>query len=445
MPPAAGRRASDPRDARRLAAARSILEHLGARLDTPFVVELWDGSTVPLGPAADGRYRLVIDGAGTLGALLRRPSLETIARLYAGGHLDFRGADLITLVEAARAKRVRLKLRDLRAGWLLWRALPLLAARGSDAEPQHRYAGDETGRDLARRDERAFIQFHYDAGNDFYALFLDPEMQYSCAYFTDWTNSLEQAQRDKLDMICRKLRLQPGERFLDIGCGWGGLLAHAALHYGVQAHGVTLSQAQAEFAQAKMERLGIADRVRIELRNYESLEGEYDKIASIGMYEHVGIANYPRYFGKLNSLLRDRGLLLNHGITRRAKASRRRFRRIRPENRLIRKYIFPGSELDHIGHTLESMEAQGFEIHDVEGWREHYAMTLRHWHRRLAENEARAVALVGREKYRMWIAYLAGVCFGFQDGSLRIYQTLASKHRAKGGAGLPPTRADLYR
>ena len=434
-----------PRDSRRIAAATAILSHLAGKIDTPFSVQLWDGSLVPLGASADGRYRIVIDDPGTLGALLRRPSMETLARLYATGRIDFRGADLITLIEAARAKKVRLKLRDLRAFWLLRRALPLLTAPAPAARPEHSFAGDETGRDRSRRDEKAFIQFHYDAGNDFYALFLDPEMQYSCGYFTAWENDIAQAQADKLDMICRKLRLQPGERFLDIGCGWGGLLCHAAQHYGVQAHGVTLSQAQVDFARAKVERLGLADRVTIELKPYEALEGEYDKIASIGMYEHVGIANYPAYFGKLNALLRDRGLLLNHGITRRAKASARRFRKIRPENRLIRKYIFPGSELDHIGHTLESMEARGFEIHDVEGWREHYAMTLRHWHRRLADNEEQAVALVGREKYRMWIAYLAGVAIGFQDGSLRIYQVVASKHRAKGGQGLPPTRADLYR
>lgn len=435
----------DPRDRKRLEAARAILDHLAGKIDTPFSVELWDGSLVPLGPSADGRYRIVIDGAGTLGALLRRPQLETLARLYATGRIDFRGADLITMIEAARTRKVRLKLRDLRAGWLLRRALPLLTAPAPAARPAQGFAGEATGRDLSRRDEMAFIQFHYDAGNDFYALFLDPEMLYSCGYFTDWSNNLAQAQSDKLDMICRKLRLQPGERFLDIGCGWGGLLCHAATHYGVQAHGVTLSQAQADFARAKVDRLGLSDRVKIELRSYEELQGEWDKIASIGMYEHVGIANYPTYFGKLNRLLRDRGLLLNHGITRRAKANPKRFRRIRPENRLIRKYIFPGSELDHIGHSLEAMEAQGFEIHDVEGWREHYALTLRHWHGRLAAKEDAAVALVGREKYRMWIAYLAGVAIAFEDGSLRIYQSLASKHRAKGGQDLPPTRADLYR
>ena len=430
---------------RRLRAAREIFEHLAGRLDAPFTLRLWDGSTVPLGADADPRYVISIAGPGVLGSLLRRPTAANLARHYATGNITAEGADLITLVELARAKGVRLRGRDLNKSLLLRRALPLLLAREEPREVAHAFAGEETGRDQAKRDDKSFIQFHYDVGNAFYALFLDPEMQYSCAYFTDWNNSLEQAQRDKLDMICRKLRLQPGERFLDIGCGWGGLLCHAAAHYGVEARGVTLSQAQHDFALEKARRLGLEGKVRIDLMSYEQLEGEYDKIASIGMYEHVGPANYPQYFDKLNSLLRDRGLLLNHGITRRAKSSKRKFRRIRPENRLIRKYIFPGSELDHIGNTLAVMEARGFEVHDVEGWREHYARTCRLWHQRLVAEKERAIAEVGAEKYRIWIAYLAGVSIAFQDGSLRIFQVVASKHRSKGGAGLPPTRADLYR
>ncbi|HEX6144360.1 MAG TPA: class I SAM-dependent methyltransferase, partial [Geminicoccaceae bacterium] len=177
---------------------------------------------------------------------------------------------------------------------------------------------------------------------------------------------------------------------------------------------------------------------------YATLEGTYDKIASIGMYEHIGIANHPAYFRKINALLRDRGMLLNHGITRRAKKSGRKFRKIRPEKRLILKYIFPGSELDHIGHTLESMENEGFEIHDVEGWREHYALTCRLWHQRLVARRDEAIGCAGRERYRMWIAYLAGVSLAFADGSLRIYQTLATRHGAKGASTMPPTRAHLY-
>jgi cyclopropane-fatty-acyl-phospholipid synthase len=436
---------TDRSDDKRLKATKELALYMAERLDAPFSLELWDGSLTPLGKSVEPGYKIVVRSAGTLGSLLRRPSMANLARHYALGNIDLQGADLITMIEKARARRVRFRGSELSKGYILKRALPLLLAFEDKADVQHRYAGEETGRDLSRRDEMKFIQFHYDVGNDFYQLFLDPEMQYSCAYFTDWNNSLEQAQRDKLEMICRKLRLKEGERFLDVGCGWGGLLCHAAKNYGVIGHGVTLSQAQHDFALEKVKRLGLEDKITIELRNYETLDGQYDKIASIGMYEHVGIANYPFYFSKLNSLLKDRGLLLNHGITRKAKKSARKFKRIRPENRLIRKYIFPGSELDHIGHSVESMEAQGFEIHDVEGWREHYALTCRHWHQRLIAREEEAVAQVGREKYRLWISYLAGVSLGFQDGSIRIFQTLASKHKAKGGSGLPPTRADLYR
>ena len=431
-------------DARRLRAAGGIFEHLAEQLNAPFSVKLWDGSRVPMGPDDDEGFCLVIRGPGVLGALLRRPTLHTVARLYASSQIDIEGGNLITFLDRARRHKVRLELRSLRWGHLLKSALPLLFTPKDEIRLDHEYAGDETGLRRSQRNERDFVQFHYDISNDFYALFLGEEMQYSCAYFTDWSNSLEQAQRDKLDMICKKLRLEPGDRLLDVGSGWGGLLCHAASRYSVRAHGVTLSQTQYDYTVEKVRRLGLGDAVTVELRSYESLEGQYDKIASIGMYEHVGIANYPAYFRKLHGLLRDRGILLNHGITRRAKASRRRFRRIRPENRLIRKYIFPGSELDHIGHTVESMEARGFEVHDVECWREHYALTARHWHERLSAHREQAIAEVGPEKYRMWIALFAGVSLAFSDGSLRIYQTVGTKHRFKGPSGLPSTRADLY-
>ena len=430
--------------ARHLNATREILGHLAEQLDAPFCVRLWDGSVVPLGRDSDPACCITISGPAVLGSVLRRPTLETVLRHYAAGTIGFEGADLITFVEMARRKKLRIDAGRLRKGFLLKRALPLLLASGGDARLDHEYGGDETGLGHAGRDDKAFVQFHYDVSNDFYALFLDPEMQYSCAYFTDWNNSLEQAQNDKLDMICRKLRLQPGDRFLDVGSGWGGLLCHAAKTYGVTAHGVTLSQTQHDYTVEKVRRMGLEDRVTVALRSYESLDGEYDKIASIGMYEHVGIANYPAYFTRLHGLLRDRGIVLNHGITRRAKRSARRFRKIRPEKRMILKYIFPGSELDHIGHSLEVMEAHGFEIHDVECWREHYALTCRLWHQRLIARKDEAVAHVGPEKYRMWIAYLAGVSIAFADGTLRIYQTVATKHKSKGPSGLPPTRASLY-
>ncbi len=420
---------------RLLAAARDIFRHVAERLDTPFSIGLWDGSVIPLGPNADPKLMIRITDPGVIGAIVRHPTLETAIRQYATGGVAIAGADMLTFMDKARAKRIRIKPRDFSALYLLRRALPFVFTPAPQAMARS-FKGERSDAD--------FIRFHYDLGNDFYALFLDPEMQYSCAYFTDWENGLEVAQRDKIDMICRKLRLQSGERFLDVGCGWGGLLCHAAARYGVSAHGVTLSQEQYDFARAKVKRLGLEGRVTVALDSYENLTGQYDKVASIGMYEHVGIASYPRYFGTLNRLLNDRGLLLNHGITRRARATRRRFNRTTRERRLMQKYVFPGFELDHIGHSLEAMEAVGFEIHDVEGWREHYARTLRLWHDRLSANAETAIKLVGAEKYRIWVAYLAGVSFAFADGSLRIYQTVASKHAAKGASGMPPTRAHLF-
>jgi cyclopropane-fatty-acyl-phospholipid synthase len=423
-------------DGRRLQAANRLLAQIRERLDLPLAVRLWDGGVVPLGRDGAGTPLLRIASPGVIGSLLRRPTMANLARHYAAGGLLLEEGELLPLVSRLRERRLGGGWRKLDRRLLLGALWPFLLAGGGAAAPESGLAA----RQGAARD---LIQFHYDVGNEFYALFLGPQMQYSCAYFTAWDNPLEQAQDDKLEMICKKLRLRPGERFLDVGCGWGGLLVHAAKRHGVIGHGVTLSQAQHDFAKEWIAREGLADRVTVELRDYQGIEGRFDKIASIGMYEHVGIANYPAYFGKLRGLLSGRGLLLNHGITRRAKPSGRAFRRLRPEKRLILKYIFPGSELDHIGHSVAAMEAAGFEVHDVEGWREHYARTTRLWSERLAARRAEAEALVGPARYRLWQAYLAGVSVNFAGGSLLIYQTLASR-RGRGSSGLPPTRADLY-
>jgi cyclopropane-fatty-acyl-phospholipid synthase len=308
------------------------------------------------------------------------------------------------------------------------------------------FEGEITGKNRKLADNKAYIQFHYDLSNAFYELFLDPEMVYSCAYYTDWDNGVEQAQRDKLEMICRKLRLKPGDTMLDIGCGWGGLVCHAAKNYGVKAHGITLSEEQLAFAREKVKRLGLDDLVTLELKDYMLAEGKYDKIASIGMYEHIGLKNIPAYMAKVRSLLNDNGVFLNHAISRRAHKPRGTLlpQRMRPEKKAIAKYIFPGGELDDIGHSVSAMEIAGFEVHDVEGWREHYARTCKLWCERLTANKEQAIALVGEEKYRIWVAYLAGVSLAFSRGTLRLFQTVATKS-AKGKSPLPPTRADLYR
>jgi cyclopropane-fatty-acyl-phospholipid synthase len=418
----------------------ATLGHVAGVLNVPVSVILWDGSSAPLGDTNCGAS-IAIKSPGVIASLLRRPSIENLVGHYAAGNISFSG-DFITSGQAIRKQNLRRLDKKLLVR-LLWL---FLFVRGAKALTQHGFGEDATGTRHANKNNKAYIQFHYDVSNEFYQLFLDPQMQYSCAYFTDWSNSLEQAQHDKMDMTCRKLRLKEGERFLDIGCGWGGLICHAAQHYGVKAHGITLSERQYGFANEKIRALGLEGRVSVEIRDYLTLDGEYDKIASIGMFEHIGLANFPAYFHKIHSLLTPRGMLLNHGIARRAKAGgKKALSRITPEKRMILKYIFPGGELAPIGDTLNAMEACGFEVHDVEAWREHYALTSQHWYRRLSASSERAIALVGPERYRLWAAYLAGVSFGFRSGSMLVFQALATKRsKEKRDSGLPPTRADLY-
>jgi cyclopropane-fatty-acyl-phospholipid synthase len=352
---------------RQLAAAKRVLRHVAETSDISISVRLWDGTVVPLGPQAAQTGLIVsLRGPGVIGALLRWPTLDHFLRQYANGGIDITGGDLIAFGTAIRQAKQKPKFKNLKKSIFLPALVPFLFAPADDGRVQHGYEGEFDSVAPAARKDKDYVQFHYDLGNDFYKLFLDKEMVYSCGYFTDRNNSIDQAQQDKLDMICRKLRLAPGERMLDIGCGWGGLICHAAQKYGVQAHGVTLSQTQFDHVQEKIARLGLRDRVHVELKDYRELDGTYDKIASIGMFEHVGIANLEAYFGKLNSLLRDRGILLNHGIARPAK--RNNAKKQRPEQKLITKYIFPGGELDNIGHTLQTIETGRFQVHDVEGW-----------------------------------------------------------------------------
>ena len=404
-------------DERQLRSAKRLLTRVAEGMDARISVRLWDGSVTPLGAEADPDVGLAIRGPEVIGSLLRRPSLETVIRQYATGGIDFYGADFIDFADKARVKGSRRRMRDVSKLAVARDLLPFLFARGARSEDKDGFRGDDAGFTRAQEDNKDYIQFHYDIGNDFYKLFLDRNMVYTCAYFTDWNNSLEQAQLDKLDMVCRKLRLQPGERMLDLGCGWGALVCHAAEHYGVEAHGVTLAEEQVAFANQRIRERGLEGRAKVELRDYNDVEGSYDKVASIGMIEHIGIANIPKYLTKVYSLLPDRGVFLNHGITRPAKTSKRRFRKLRPEQKMLRKYIFPGGELDHIGHTIEVMESHGFRVSDVEGWRDHYAQTCRHWCRNLWANREEATRLVGPEKYRLWLAYLGAVSYSLGDGS----------------------------
>lgn len=433
-------------DVKQIEAARALVRELAGKLDIDAHVKLWDGSRLPLGQNASGPFEISIADAGVIGAILRKPSLDSIIQQYVHKGIDFSGGTLVDLGRQLQkdGKSVKLKPKDLAKIGL--KLAPFLFAKPAEAKDDQGFEGDITGKKRKVADNKDFIQFHYDLSNDFYALFLDPEMVYSCAYYTDWNNSVEQAQRDKLEMICRKLRLKPGERMLDVGSGWGGLVCHAAQYHGVKAHGCTLSEEQLAFAREKVKRLGLEDRVTFELIDYSNVTGQFDKIASIGMYEHIGLKNIPTYMSKVRSLLADNGLFLNHAISRKAPKDNKAWYqgRMRPEKKAIAKYIFPGGELDDIGHSVSAMERAGFEVHDVEGWRMHYARTCQLWCERLTANREQAIQFVGEEKYRIWVAYLAGVSLAFSRGTLRLFQTLASKS-AKRPPPLPPTRADLYR
>src|SRR4051812_15509688 len=430
--------------ARRLQSLTSLLAHLRERLGIDIGFVLWDGTTVPadLAPTA---MALAIADEGAVAALIRRPKLDTLFNLLVAARLELRNGTLFDLM----ALRPRVRSKDFRKALDKTLALStaarfLFVSRGGPW-PLEEVHGDKAGRDGSETSNKENIQYHYDLSNAFYALFLDPEMVYSCAHFTEPHDDIARAQRDKLDMICRKLRLKPGESFLDIGCGWGALITHAAKNYGVRAHGVTLAEEQFAFAKEKIARLGLQDLITIELKDYSGLDGTFDKIASIGMFEHVGYANHDRYFTAMNRLLKPDGLYLHHAITRTAKRNERQFfNKNTAEARAIARYIFPGGELDYIGMTAANLERHGFEVHDIEGWREHYARTTRLWHDRLLANFAAAECEVGAVKTRMWLIYLAGVSIAFDRAKLGIFQTLASKRR-RGASGVPLSRAGLYR
>jgi cyclopropane-fatty-acyl-phospholipid synthase len=393
--------------------------------------ELWDGSIVPEHLQPGGR------SCGSSSAIETAPTRSdaqpradnTHRALYQRRHRPGR-RHFFDLVEKRSKVRTREMRKKLKLGRIARNAWPILRAPVSGCINSYVQDEDQAGGTGGTRVERnkRNIAHHYDVSNDFYRLFLDPEMVYSCGYFKDWGNDIATAQIDKLDMICRKLRLKPGERMLDIGCGWGALACHAAANYGVEVHGVTLSEEQFALARDRVIDRGLSDKVTIEIRDFSELQGGFDKIASIGMFEHVGLANHSTYFSTVHRLLRPRGVYLHHAIARRGKKTEKLFQKMRPEYKAMRKFIFPGGEVDHIGMTAQNLEGHGFEVHDVEAWREHYARTCKLWAERLVKSQDEAVKLrSGSETYRLWVLYLSGVSMAFQRGTLGIFQTVATR------------------
>lgn len=410
---------------------RNVVNSLAPR----FAVELWTGERI--GPAYGPVLK--INTPVAVREIARHPKLETIVELWISKAVDIESGSIFDIIDLKPEGKFKQKLKSLPKLQLMRDVPSLLFSGGELAQSSL----GNSGAYVSGSDKDA-IQHHYDVSNAFYRLFLDERMVYTCAYFKDWENSLDQAQEDKLDHICRKLRLEPGETLLDIGCGWGALLIHAVEHYGVMGHGVSLSEAQTELARERIKTKGLEDRITIHVKSYETMEGQFDKIASIGMFEHVGSANHATYFAAMNRLLKPGGLYMHHAISRRMKRSQKLWRKMTPENRAIIKYIFPGGELDHLGMSIANLEAHGFEVHDVENLREHYAKTTRLWAERLRTNLSEAIAEAGEPKARLWMLYLAGVSIAFGRGTMQINQTLASK-RKRGVSAVPQTRDDLYR
>lgn len=433
---------------REVRSAQAILRALfGPPHRRAFAVRYWDGSVDPAGSAGTPVFTAVLRRPGALRRMLFPPSELSLGEAYLRDDFDVEG-DFEAAVRAAMDMIHHLS--PLQVGAILPRLLDLpaddlgSAGRGTEGEWTGR------GRMHSRDRDAGAIRHHYDVGNAFYQIFLDRRLVYSCAYFPTGREDLDAAQAAKLDHICRKLRLKRGERLLDIGCGWGGLIQFAAEHYGVQALGVTLSHEQASLARERIATAGLTDRCRVELSDYRdlSLAHPFDKVVSVGMFEHVGESQMPTYFGKAFRLTRPGGLFLNHGIvTAWASPQDSVPLAVRPfwrPNAFIHRYVFPDGELMPASAMLTYAERAGFEVRDVENLREHYAQTLRHWVRRLEAQHEHAARLVGEKRYRVWRLYMAASADGFRAGRNSLVQALFSRPTDDGAAELPATRADLY-
>ncbi|MEU0193259.1 cyclopropane-fatty-acyl-phospholipid synthase family protein [Streptomyces afghaniensis] len=423
-----------------MADAAPRLQDLFAQLvgaPLPVRIRAWDGSQA--GPP--GAPTLVVRNRRALRRLLWKPGELGLARAWVAGDLDIdgdlyttldllaghiweRGEDARTLAQALRDPEVRAAVRGLvKLGGI---PLPPAPPREEARRPRRNLH--------TKRSDRRAISHHYDVGNDFYEIVLGPSMVYSCAYWPSPDSTLEQAQYDKLELVCRKLGLSPGQRLLDVGCGWGSMAIHAAREHGVSVVGVTLSQEQAAYARKRVADEGLTDKVEIRVQDYRDVrDGPYDAISSIGMAEHVGADRYLDYARDLHELLKPGGRLLNHQIARRPQRDETTY----SVDAFIDSYVFPDGELQPVGLTVAMLERAGFEVRDVESIREHYALTLRQWVARLEAGWPRAVQLTSPGRARVWRLYMAASALAFERNRIGVNQVLAVRTPESGASGMP--------
>ncbi|WP_405582390.1 class I SAM-dependent methyltransferase [Streptomyces sp. NBC_01190] len=432
-------------------AAHRILDLAEHALSTsfPLRVRAWDGSEA--GPS--GAPVLIIRRRRALRRLLWRPGELGLARAWVAGDLDIEG-DLYKALDelsglfwergegqpaVGRVERVRRAGTALRdpATYRLAREALTLAGPGLPPAPPPEEIRGRRGMVHTKRRDKAAISHHYDVGNAFYEMVLGPSMVYSCAVFPESDSTLEEAQRAKLDLVCRKLQLREGQRLLDVGCGWGSMVLHAAQHYGVRATGITLSVEQAAYARKRVADAGLSDRIEIRVQDYRDVKDEpFDAISSIGMAEHVGSERYLEYARTLYALLRPGGLLLNHQIGRRPLMDEETYR----IDEFIDRYVFPDGELSPIDATISWLEQAGFEARDMEALREHYARTLRAWVRNLESCWDKAVAATSPGRARVWRLYMAASAVSFERNRIGVNQVLAVRTGDDGTSDMPPTR-----